>query len=247
MTASTRVSLIIPTANRPHYLRQAVESALSQSLPPSQILVVDDGEGAREAVAGLGPTVSVLDNDRMGPVVARDRGVQAARGDVIAFLDDDDWFIDRDYLRDATLMLAADSDFVFGDGVMVFDDGRADIPYALDADAASLARDNTILISAVAYRRVLHERLGRFDQALPYYWDWDWYLRIARSGARLTRLTRPVVAIRVHAGNMSGDRTEAMRRANLDAFARKHDLEALTLKNHVSIARSQTVAGATGP
>ncbi len=244
MSAVRRVSLIIPTANRPHYLRQAVASALSQSVAPSEILVIDDREGANAAIADLRGPVRVIDNQRQGPVAARDRGVAAATGDVVAFLDDDDWFIDRDYLLRATDILSAGSDLCFGDGVMVFDDGRPDLPYGYDADASSLERDNTILISAVTYRRDLHQRLGRFDEALPYYWDWDWYLRVARAGARLTRLARPVVAIRVHGANMSGEQTQAARRANLDAFALKHGLGPLTLKNHLSLAQAPEEAQA---
>lgn len=242
-----KVSVVIPTANRPTFLRNAVISAATQRLAPHEILVVDDGTGAQEAIADLTGPIRVIDNRGQGPVAARNRGVDAATGDVIAFLDDDDWFIDADYFGRATEILSAGSVFCFGDGLMVFDDGRPSLPYGHDADQRVLERDNTILISAVTYRRDLHVPLGSFDETLPYYWDWDWYLRIARSGAQLTRLKQPVVAIRVHAGNMSGDRTELLRRANLDAFARKHDLGALTLKNHVSIARSQTVAGATGP
>ncbi|MFO1035114.1 MAG: hypothetical protein U1E15_14020 [Hyphomicrobiales bacterium] len=85
----------------------------------------------------------------------------------------------------------------------------------------SLAVDNTILISAVCYRKALHDRLGRFDAALPYYWDWDWYIRVARSGAHLQHIPEVITDIRIHGQNMSGDATRAARQANLDAFAGK--------------------------
>ncbi len=122
---------------------------------------------------------------------------------------------------------------------MAFEDGRPSIPFAFHADSATLERDNTILISAVCYRRDLHDTLGAFDEALPFYWDWDWYLRIARAGHALTHLDVPAVAIRVHAQNMSGDSLEAQRRANLDRFAAKHNLPPIPLKNHLDIATRQ--------
>jgi hypothetical protein len=119
---------------------------------------------------------------------------------------------------------------------MAFEDGRPELPFAFHADAETLTRDNTILISAVVYRRTLHTSLGAFDETLPFYWDWDWYLRVARGGHALQHIATPVVAIRVHAQNMSGESREAQRRANLDRFAAKHGLATIPLKNHLDIA-----------
>ena len=119
---------------------------------------------------------------------------------------------------------------------MAFEDGRPSLPFAFAADAETLTRDNTILISGVVYRRSLHDELGPFDESLPFYWDWDWYLRVARAGHELTHIPRPVVAIRVHARNMSGESLERQRRANLDEFSTKHGLPPIPLKNHLDIA-----------
>ena len=232
-----RFSVVIPTRNRPQFLTQAVTSVLDQNFAADEILVVDDGHGAGMALAGLSPRIRVLDNGSRGPVPARNLGVETASGDVIAFLDDDDWWTDRSYLAKAAAVFDAGAAFCFGDGTMVFEDGRADLPYSFGADASTLERDNTILISAVTFRRALHAGMGRFDESLPYYWDWDWYLRVARAGHLLHHIAQPVVAIRVHALNMSGDSLEVQRRANLDAFAAKHGLQPIPLKNHLDIAQ----------
>jgi len=230
------ISVIIPTRGRHHFLREAIASVLDQRHAPAEILVVDDGAGAREAVGHINPSIRVLDNRERGPVPARNLGVTEARGELICFLDDDDWFIDRDYLGAAAQACGNGAAFCYTDGRLVFEDGRPDMPFAFHADAETLARDNTILISGVVYRRALHDELGRFDEALPYYWDWDWYLRIARAGHALTHVERPAVAIRVHARNMSGESLEAQRRLNLNRFSTKHALPLLPLKNHLDIA-----------
>ena len=230
------ISVIIPTRGRHHFLKQAIASVLSQSQPPAEILVVDDGAGAREAVGHMHPSVRVLDNSERGPVPARNLGVEQAAGDLICFLDDDDWFIDRDYLATAAQACNDDAVFCYCDGRLVFEDGRPDLPFAFHADADTLTRDNTILISGVVYRRALHDELGGFDESLPFYWDWDWYLRVARAGHLLTHIERPAVAIRVHARNMSGESLEAQRRQNLDRFSTKHGLPPIPLKNHLDIA-----------
>ena len=232
----SRISVIIPTRGRHHFLREAITSVLAQTHAPLEIIVVDDGAGAEQAVGAMHASIRVLDNHERGPVPARNLGVAAARGDVICFLDDDDWFTDADYFAKAAEAFARGADFCYADGTLVFDDGRPTLPFAFHADAETLARDNTILISGVLYRRSLHAELGAFDEALPFYWDWDWYLRVARAGHELTHIQRPVVAIRVHARNMSGDSLEAPRRANLDRFSTKHGLSPLPLKNHLDIA-----------
>jgi glycosyltransferase involved in cell wall biosynthesis len=231
------ITAIIPTRDRPHYLTSAIESLLAQEAPPAEIIIVDDGDGAAEAVGNLSPIIRVLNNHRRGPVPARILGVQAAHGDAVLFLDDDDWLTDPAYLSAVRKAFAGGACFCFCDGEMVFESGAPSLAFAKDADAQSLAMDNTILISGVCYRRSLHGGMGNFDPSLPYYWDWDWYLRVARSGAEPRRIATPAVAIRVHDANMSGDMHEAARRANLDRLAAKHGLGVLTLKNHQSLVR----------
>lgn len=231
-----RISVIIPTRGRHHFLKQALTSVLAQTEAAAEIIVVDDGVGAKEAVAHMHPSITVLDNHERGPVPARNMGVSHASGEIICFLDDDDWFTDETYFKKAALAFGSGGDFLYADGIMAFEDGRESLPFAFHADAETLTRDNTILISGVMYRRSLHAELGGFDETLPFYWDWDWYLRVARAGHALTHIQRPVVAIRVHARNMSGDSLEAQRRANLDAFSTKHALPPIPLKNHLDIA-----------
>ena len=230
------ISVVIPTRGRHHFLRQALESVLAQGHVPHEIIVVDDGEGAADAVGDMHPAITVLDNRRRGPVPARNMGVAHATGQCISFLDDDDWFIDNGYFARVSEAFDRGADFCFCDGFLRFEDGRPDLPFAFDADVETLTHDNTILISGVVYRRALHLAMGTFDESLPYYWDWDWYLRVARGGHPLTHIRRPVVAIRVHAQNMSGESLEAQRRANLDRFSTKHALPPIPLKNHLDIA-----------
>jgi hypothetical protein len=134
--------------------------------------------------------------------------------------------------RPAVLQLSGEADFVFADGALVFPDGQRK-PFAQDANETSLQRDNTILISAVCYRAALHTQLGRFDETLPYYWDWDWYLRVARTGKILTRLKTPSVDIRIHAQNMSGHSNTEARATNLKRLCDKHGLPEIPLKSHV--------------
>jgi glycosyltransferase involved in cell wall biosynthesis len=230
----TQFSVIIPTRDRTDYLQEAIASVLLQTVTDIEIIIVNDGQ--TPARHQPDPRIVVLENAERGPVPARNLGVSIARGDNIAFLDDDDRWIDPDFLSKSLAYLTTGAALTFGDGVMLFPGDEHAQHFARDADAKSLEHDNTILISAVCYHRSLHEMLGRFDESLPYYWDWDWYVRVARAGYTLRRIASPVVDIRIHSRNMSGESNVSPRAQNLRAFAEKHGLGELTLKNHASFA-----------
>ena len=221
-------SVVIPTRNREHFLAEAVASVLAQVEVSLELLVVNDGDALSLSFAD--PRVRVLDNGKRTAVPARNLGVEQAQGEYVAFLDDDDFWIDTHHLAKAHAAFNQHADFYFANGEMSFPGGAVKL-FERDATLTSLERDNTILISAVCYRRVLHEKLGYFDDSIPYYWDWDWYLRVARAGYKLQHQQQPAVSIRVHEGNMS-TANNAARRANLDALQTKHKLAPIPLKNH---------------
>lgn len=83
----------MPLYNKRAYVERALRSVISQSYPPAEIIVVDDGstDGGHEVLAAF-PTVTALSQVNAGPAAARNLGVDTARGDWIAFLDaDDEW------------------------------------------------------------------------------------------------------------------------------------------------------------
>jgi glycosyltransferase involved in cell wall biosynthesis len=224
------ISCIIPTRNRPEFVVEAARSVLAQSHAELELIMVNDGETPVPPFDDV--RVRMIDSGQRGAVPARNLGVASAQGDAIAWLDDDDVWTDPNFLTTCADRLQAGSDFIFGDGALVFPNGSRK-SFAKHANAETLTRDNTILISAVCYRTSLHKELGQFDEALPYYWDWDWYLRVARAGKILSRLASPVVDIRIHAQNMSGQTNTQARSTNLKLLCDKHGLPDIPLKSHI--------------
>src|SRR2546425_8625651 len=92
MGESELVSCIVPVFNGEHYLREALESILQQTYRPLEIIVIDDGSTDNSAVvvASYGEQIIYLRQVNSGPAAARNRGLQEARGEFIAFLDQDD-------------------------------------------------------------------------------------------------------------------------------------------------------------
>jgi glycosyltransferase involved in cell wall biosynthesis len=107
------VSVIIPCYNGAPYLREAIDSALRQTAPPLEILVVDDGstDGSAEIAASYGPPVRLLSGKNRGVCLARNWGIEEAKGDWVAFLDADDVW-EPEKLRRQLEVSAADPEIV---------------------------------------------------------------------------------------------------------------------------------------
>jgi glycosyltransferase involved in cell wall biosynthesis len=90
-----RISVVIPTYNRAKVIPLALESVFAQSLPPAEIIVVDDGskDETREVLAGYGDRIRAISQPNGGLSAARNTGIRAAESEWIAFLDDDDLYV----------------------------------------------------------------------------------------------------------------------------------------------------------
>lgn len=88
----SRVSVIIPNYNRTNLVGDTIESMLRQSLPPSEVIVVDDGstDDSAKVIRSFGDRVKLIEQSNQGPGAARNRGMEAATGDLIQFMDSDD-------------------------------------------------------------------------------------------------------------------------------------------------------------
>jgi glycosyltransferase involved in cell wall biosynthesis len=125
------ISVVIPCYNAAEYIRDTIGVALLQSVPPLEVIVVDDGSQDESAAisAALGNQVRVISRDNGGAATARNTGVRVARGDWIAFLDADDvWMPDR-LEKLSKIAETADSDVVciFNDLFYLHADGTRTI------------------------------------------------------------------------------------------------------------------------
>jgi glycosyltransferase involved in cell wall biosynthesis len=239
--------VLIPTKDRPVLLLRALRSAFAQRDCQFEILVIDDGDGSGATAAQhIGHhRLRVFSTGGCGQVNARNLAASQAQGRYIAFLDDDDWWADEYHLRDFERVLS-DRRLAYASGRILLETSL-DQPiasFAFDAfmDAQSVFRDNTLLVPGIAYPRALHSELGRFDETLPYYWDWDWYLRLAAAGINFCRSAGTGVRVTAHMESVSGAKNEVARRQNLARLVDKHQLPPVTLKNHLSIAMERASA-----
>jgi glycosyltransferase involved in cell wall biosynthesis len=217
------VSVVIPTYNRRDIVRDAIDSALAQTLPPSQIIVVDDGsrdDTGPHLRATYGDAIDYRRQANAGLSAARNHGIRAATQPLVAFLDDDDVWHPRKLELQAQCF---ERDPAWGLlGAEQFDWPAETFPVA-PADPRAVLRTVTweqlvirtlIPVSSVVVRRDLFERAGEFDVTFRSSEDRDFFLRAARV-ARVGMLGTPLSGYRDTPGSMCKDpvgREEAMRR-----------------------------------
>lgn len=195
------LSVIIPCYNGAHFLGDAVASVLAQKYPKLEIIVVDDGstDDLAGAIAALPVEVRLLTIANAGPAAARNMGLRAAMGSLIAFVDVDDiWPCGKMAASLALLDQSPDVDVVIGHAQLM--EAGADGQYGF---VGSPAEGFTYYIGAGLYRARAIARNGVFDPRLRFGEDLDWFARAERNGLRVARMDMVTLHVRRHAGNMT--------------------------------------------
>ena len=217
------VSVVLPTRGRPMLLREAVRSVQGQTLPPSEIVVVDDG-GEGEAERALAPfrraagiPVGVVEGPGRGPGAARNAGIAAATGELIAFLDDDDLWLPQKLEWQVGWFLRRPSVGVVGtlwteaEGIEGVEGAAGRKPPRLRrVSPRALIKANRLATSGVVVRRECVDRCGRFDESLALAQDWDLWLRMAQDW-EVGIVPARLVVYRRHEGQRSADRARMRR------------------------------------
>ena len=180
-----RVSVVIPTYNRAGFVREAIASVLQQDHPEVELIVVDDGsrDDTPAVVRGFGAAVRYVWQENRGVSAARNRGVAASIGDLIAFLDSDDlWAPGKvsaqvGYFEAHPEAQACHTDELWIRRGVRVNERRIHRKQGGWQFLASLPRC-LISPSAIMLRRGLWERLGGFDEGLPACEDYDLWLRL---------------------------------------------------------------------
>ena len=201
------VSVVIPVY-RARHLRAAIESVRAQTFNDYDIIVVDDGSPDRPELerwlAGERDGLQYLKQENQGPSAARNAGVHAARGTFVAFLDADDTW-EPTYLEEQVRALTppAGLDMSYCNWMTM---GIAEAREYGPITCASLLRDECqVILSGVVATREALLRAGLFDERFRHGEDFDLWLRMLKTGARLDFHRRPLLNRRVHEGSLSYD------------------------------------------
>ena len=176
--AEPLVSVVITTYNRPALLLQAIQSVRNQTYGSIEIIVVDDGSSVDigQAVLAHDRDIVVIRNtETRGANYSRNAGIARAKGEIIAFLDDDDEWLPNKLTEQVALLRDADACLC---GYKVLETGKVRTHDITEITAGHLRQGNPFCgASGFAVRRHVFDRI-RFDDALWIGQDWDIYVQI---------------------------------------------------------------------
>ena len=206
---SKLVSVIIPCYNQAHFLNEAIESALNQTYPHVEIIVVDDGSiDNTPKVAARYPGVRYIRQDNQGPSVAQNTGLLASSGEYVIFMGADDRLL-LNGIEVGLKHLSANPEcgLVSGQVRLIASDGSPlSTPEQLHVESdhyAALLRDGYIWTpAAVIYRSSVLDIVGGFDTTLVVAEDFELNLRIARNFPICSH-DKVVAEYRMHGENLT--------------------------------------------
>jgi glycosyltransferase involved in cell wall biosynthesis len=214
--ATPSISVIIPAYNVAPYIAETLDSVFSQTFKNFEVIVVNDGSpDTNELDQALAPylkRIRYFQQQNRGAGAARNRGVQEALGEFVAFLDGDDLWM-PDYLeKQIGFLRAGGYDLAYADALLFGDSPLAGKTYMDGAPShgpvtfVSLVRGEcNVLTSGVIARRSALIEAGLFDERLRKAQDFELWTRLARRGARLGYQRKVLLHYRFRENSLSGD------------------------------------------
>ncbi len=197
------ISVIIPVYNQAHYLAQAINSVLLQSLPPLEVIVINDGSSDHiyDVMQPFFSQVRYLDlMQNKGASFARNIGVEQAKGDFIAFLDGDDFWHENKLCRQYQLLEQnPEVDFAFSH-MQAFHSQELSEPLKLKLSCPEQPMPG-YMPSAFLGRKSSFLKVGHFNTTLETGEFIDWYLRAQKMDLRMTMDDAITVFRRIHQGH----------------------------------------------
>ncbi|NIN63981.1 MAG: glycosyltransferase [Anaerolineae bacterium] len=249
-----KISVYITSYNQKHYLTEAVESVLNQTLKPTQIVIVDDcsTDGSQEVIAGYASQYGelmtpVYHTSNQGVAHTRTDGVRAATGDYVTHVDGDDRFLPTKLEKEANLLRRSrDVQIAFSNYYYVRSDGSqaglwadGEKPPEGDVFCRIFARDfprRSLFRNELVDRRAW-EHIGFYDPQLSLYEDYEMLIRLTKH-LRVAYCEEPLSEYRIHHAGLS--RARAVEHlAALDYIYQKNKplLEDVTPAARVEVER----------
>ena len=253
-TGQCTVSVIMPAYNGEQYIAQSVTSVLGQSVSGWELIIVDDGSSDRtaEIVAEFQKTddrVRYFRQGNSGQAAARNKGIRNSLGDLIAFIDQDDLWLERKLELQVKAIEGSDVDVVFSNGYIFTDEDvgcetisfpEAQGKYSGPEMFRLLFIENRIPILTALLRKETLTKAGLLEEDLRYQNadDYDLWLRLAADGATFLGLAEKLVRYRMHPAQASSNVVK-MLEAEL-AVLKKHE-RATILSHEDKVRRFRSV------
>lgn len=225
-------SIVIPCYNQAAYIGDAIESAINQSHPRVEVIVIDDGstDGSREVIETFADQIRYERQVNQGAPEARNRGLKMASGTYVKFLDADDVLLAQAVERQVERAEALDGErkaIVYGEAVWVDEDGNEISGHNLrprdsGEDPVAHILSSNPLTSCPLHRRKYLVEVGGFAPSVPRGQEFDLHLRLVLAGVSFEYNPMPVYRYRhyddqsrISGQGYSGDDPQALRKVVL--------------------------------
>jgi glycosyltransferase involved in cell wall biosynthesis len=221
MTVYPRISIITPSFNQARFLEQTISSVICQNYPNLEYIVIDGGstDGSVDVIKKFQDRIAywVSEKDR-GQAHAINKGLQRATGDIIAYLNSDDYYLEGSLARVAERFSShSEVDLVYGRCRVVDENGNK-----IGERFGSISRYEEILDvwdvwwatrnfvqPEVFWTKRIGEKIGPFREDLFWVMDYDYWLRMLRAGCRVSAVDVELAAFRLQPEQKSRHRERA--------------------------------------
>lgn len=201
------ISFVIPTRNQATFIRKCLDSCLDQGLADAEIIVIDglSTDGTQQILAEYGSRIRWISQTDAGQSDALNKGVRLARGDVIAWINSDDYYAGPGVVSQVAERFASDPelDIVYGDGLMVDVQGQPIRPHrgrALHSLQHMVIHPASFVMQpAVFFRKELFEEAGGAAISLPWTLDYELWLRMFPKARKIQYVPEAFACATYHA------------------------------------------------
>ena len=217
------VSIIIPAYNAAEYIGETLDSVFAQTFTDYEVVVINDGspdtEDLERVLTRYPEKLRYIKQENKGAAAARNTGLRAAAGELVAFLDADDTWLPNFLEKQIGLLKRSGADFVYADALFSGESaysGRTFMelhPSRGEVTAERLlALKVTVLTSTVLARKAPIMEVGLFDESLRRGQDFELWLRLAKRGIRFAYQREVLAHHRIVESGLSGDMTSQLQR-----------------------------------
>ncbi|WP_370479366.1 glycosyltransferase [Tamlana flava] len=195
------VSVVIPCFNDADYIEQSVTSALRQTYPHIEIILVDDGsnEKTKNVLRTIEPKITkLITQENQGQSTARNEGIKATKGQYILVLDSDDYF-EPTFCEKAMLLFEQDDSIkIITSNVMrLFPNGEKELFKPCGGTIKNFIKFNCATGSAM-FKKSDWQSVGGYDEAMRQgFEDWEFYIRLVKEGGKACIIQEPLFNYRI--------------------------------------------------
>jgi glycosyltransferase involved in cell wall biosynthesis len=200
---SLSFAIVTPSLNQAQFIERTLRSVLDQGYAPLEYIVCDGGssDGTLRQLASYGDSLTLVSEPDTGQAAAINKGIQRTSGEIIGWLNSDDVYCPGAIETVASVFAAhPEVDVVYGDADLLDENDVVLRPYYTEPWNPARLVDRCFLCQpAVFFRRTVIDRFGPLNERLHYCLDYEYWLRLAKGGARFEYLPERLAGSRLHA------------------------------------------------